>query len=60
MKIALTDEQIEDLARPLVKILKEFYQNPENETGFQLWLQQREQASIDYSATFPASDFGTD
>lgn len=37
-KITLTDEQINDLARPLVRILEAFYQNPENEKKFQEWL----------------------
>ena len=38
MNVALTDVQVEDLAKPLVRILEEFYQNPENEKGFQLLL----------------------
>lgn len=38
MNAVLTDVQVEDLAKPLVRILEEFYQNPENEKGFQLLL----------------------
>lgn len=34
----LTDEQVTDLARPLVGILEAFYQDPKNEEDFQRWL----------------------
>lgn len=37
----LTDEQLNDLARPLVSILMEFYKDPENEKKFQEWLQRQ-------------------
>ena len=38
MNPILTDEQITDLARPLVGILEAFYQDPKNEEEFQRWL----------------------
>lgn len=38
----LTDEQITDLARPLIGILGEFYKNPKNEKNFQEWLKRKE------------------
>ena len=47
--IALTDVQVADLARPLVEIVTKFYEDPENEKGFQTWLQQREKATAETS-----------
>lgn len=38
----LSDAQVKDLARPLVGIIEAFYQNPENEKGFQEWLQTQQ------------------
>ena len=37
----LTESQIEELARPLVAIVRKFYENPKNEEDFQKWLQAR-------------------
>lgn len=34
----LTDLQINDLARPLVRIMEVFYADPKNEEDFQKWL----------------------
>ena len=51
MNVALTDVQVEDLAKPLVRILEEFYQNPENEKGFQTWLQQKKQREMSIGET---------
>lgn len=34
----LSEEQITDLARPLVGILETFYQDPKNEEEFERWL----------------------
>lgn len=39
----LTNEQINDLARPLIQILTDFYDNPENEKAFQEWLKRRQE-----------------
>lgn len=38
MSSILTDEQVTDLARPLVGILEAFYQDHKNEEEFQRWL----------------------
>lgn len=38
----LSDTQIKDLARPLVGIVKSFYDDPEHRKGFEKWLQNRE------------------
>ena len=38
MSPILTDEQVTDLARPLVGILEAFYQDPKNEEDVQRWL----------------------
>ncbi len=43
LNMALTEQQITDLARPLQGILEKFYQDPENEKGFQKWLQEKDQ-----------------
>lgn len=34
----LSDTQINDLARPLVSIVMEFYEDPKNEEDFKKWL----------------------
>lgn len=34
----LTNNQIDDLSRPLGRILEKFYKNPQNEEDFQQWL----------------------
>ena len=38
----LTNEQITDLARPLVGIITKFYEDPKNEEDFQKWLRNVE------------------
>lgn len=43
LEIVLTDEQINDLARPLIRIVTEYYKDPKNEEKFQQWLKEREQ-----------------
>nr|DAU56332.1 MAG TPA: hypothetical protein [Caudoviricetes sp.] len=43
--MALNEQQITDLAKPLKGILEKFYQDPENEKGFQKWLQEKEKGS---------------
>lgn len=42
LSTVLTDEQVNDLARPLVRIIETFYQNPENEQALQKWLKEQE------------------
>ena len=42
MAFELTQNQIDDLARPLVEILENFYQDPKNEEDFQKWLRNVE------------------
>lgn len=39
----LTEPQIYDLARPLAKIVTEYYKDPRHEEDFQKWLKEREQ-----------------
>ena len=43
MNVSLTDSQVDSLARPLKEILEKFYQNPQNEEGFQKWLRRMEE-----------------
>ena len=38
----LTDNQINDLARPLAGILEAFYQDPKNQEEFDKWLRNVE------------------
>ena len=45
MSPVLTDEQITDLARPLMGILAKFYQDPKNEEDFQRWLVEKEKST---------------
>jgi hypothetical protein len=45
LNMALNEQQITDLAKPLKGILEKFYQDPENEKGFQKWLQEKEKGS---------------
>lgn len=40
--IRLTEEQIEDLARPLVRLVKEFYKDPKNVAAFEAWKAEKE------------------
>lgn len=37
----LTDDQVSQLARPLVDTILSFYEEPENEKRFQEWLKTR-------------------
>lgn len=39
----LSDEQIQNLASPLVGIITAFYENPENEEEYQKWLRNVEE-----------------
>lgn len=41
-QMILSDEQINDLANPLVEILEKFYEDEENVRGFQEWLERKE------------------
>ena len=38
----LTDTQVSDLATPLVGIIAKFYEDQDNEKGFQEWLKERQ------------------
>lgn len=38
----LSDSQVNDLARPLMGILEQFYKDPKNEEDFQKWLRNVE------------------
>jgi hypothetical protein len=38
LNLKLTDSQVSDLARPLMWILEQFYQDPKNEEDYQKWL----------------------
>lgn len=39
----LSDEQVQNLASPLVGIITAFYENPENEEKYQKWLRNVEE-----------------
>lgn len=41
-KMILSNEQINDLATPLVEILEKFYEDEENVREFQEWLKKQE------------------
>lgn len=43
LNTTLSNSQITDLARPFVFMVDNFFRDPENEKGFQLWLQQEQQ-----------------
>jgi hypothetical protein len=38
LNLKLTDSQVSDLVRPLMRILEQFYQDPKNEEDYQKWL----------------------
>lgn len=38
----LSKEHVNDLARPLVTLLIDFYKDPKNEEDFQRWLHEKE------------------
>ena len=38
LNLKLTDSQVSDLARSLMGILEQFYQDPKNEEDYQKWL----------------------
>ena len=38
LNLKLTDSQVSDLARPLMGILEQFYQDPKSEEDYQKWL----------------------
>lgn len=37
MQATLLNSQIDELAHPLIKIISDFYENPENEKKYQEW-----------------------
>lgn len=43
----LSNEQVNDLAYPLVGIITKFYEDPKNEEDFQKWLLQRSEKSVE-------------
>lgn len=43
--MSLSNEQVNDLASPLVGIITKFYEDPKNEEDFQKWLQQRNEST---------------
>lgn len=47
----LSDEQTNDLARSLSEIVSAFYENPENEEGYQKWLRNVEEREHRSTAT---------
>lgn len=42
MSMKPNDEQIRAIARPLVRIVTEYYKDPKNEEKFQKWLLEKE------------------
>lgn len=42
LNVNLSDSQVNDLARPLMGILEQFYKDPKNEEDFQKWLRNVE------------------
>ena len=38
----LSDSQVNDLARPLVRLITKFYEDSQNEEDYQKWLKERE------------------
>lgn len=47
----LSNEQTNDLARSLSEIVSKFYENPENEEGYQKWLRNVERRESDSTVT---------
>lgn len=45
-QMILSDEQINDLATPLVEILEKFYEDEENVRKFQEWLEKMERNNV--------------
>ncbi len=41
MNPCLTDEQIKDLAKPLIQAVDEFFQNKKNQKEFEKWKKQK-------------------
>lgn len=48
--ICLTEEQIEDLVRPLVRLVKEFYKDPKNVAAFEAWKTEMEKEKKECTA----------
>ncbi len=42
----LTEAQVKELAKPLVTMVREFYENPKNMKGFLKWQEERASASL--------------
>lgn len=40
--LTLSNEQVHNLARPLVGIINKFYEDPEHRKGFEEWLRNRQ------------------
>ena len=45
----LTEAQVKELAKPLVAMVREFYENPKNMKGFLKWQEERKAALSDKS-----------
>lgn len=37
----ITDKQVQELAKPLVEILMDFYNDPKNRKGYERWLKKQ-------------------
>ncbi len=51
LNMTLTEEQVTDLARPLMGILERFYQDPNNEKDYQKWLLSVEELKSESTET---------
>lgn len=40
----ITNNQVKDLAKPLVEILIDFYNDPKNRKGYEKWLKKRKES----------------
>lgn len=41
----LTEEQVKELAKPLVTMVRDFYDNPKNMKGFLKWQEEKQSIS---------------
>lgn len=46
LNTTLSNTQITDLARPFVFMVDNFFKDPENEKGFQKWLQEQKRKEV--------------